>query len=103
MYGGDEVGALVFDVGSYTTRVGYAGEDTPKADVPTVIGVGPQMETPMETGDKEGSAAVPQRKYYIDNTFIHVPREGVEMVSPMKDGCHPSWGTPSPPLLWERG
>lgn len=26
----DEVGALVIDVGSYTTRAGYAGEDTPK-------------------------------------------------------------------------
>ncbi len=26
----DEVGALVFDVGSYSTRAGYAGEDTPK-------------------------------------------------------------------------
>ena len=26
----DEVGALVFDVGSYSFRAGYAGEDTPK-------------------------------------------------------------------------
>ena len=26
----DEVGALVFDIGSYTLRAGYAGEDTPK-------------------------------------------------------------------------
>ena len=26
----DEVGALVFDIGSYTSRAGYAGEDTPK-------------------------------------------------------------------------
>jgi actin-related protein len=26
----DEVGALVLDVGSHTTRVGYAGEDMPK-------------------------------------------------------------------------
>ena len=26
----DEVGALVLDVGSYTSRAGYAGEDTPK-------------------------------------------------------------------------
>ncbi len=29
----DEVGALVFDVGSYSTRAGYAGEDTPKVSV----------------------------------------------------------------------
>ncbi len=26
----DEVGALVVDIGSYTTRAGYAGEDMPK-------------------------------------------------------------------------
>lgn len=26
----DEVGALVFDVGSYSFRAGYAGEDCPK-------------------------------------------------------------------------
>lgn len=56
-----------------------------QGDVPTVIGVGPQVDAPMET-DKEGSTVGPQRKYYIDNTFIHVPREGVEMASPMKDG-----------------
>lgn len=31
----DEVGALVFDIGSYTVRAGYAGEDCPK--VRTVI------------------------------------------------------------------
>ena len=29
----DEVGALVFDVGSYSFRAGYAGEDTPKVGV----------------------------------------------------------------------
>lgn len=26
----DEVGALVFDIGSYSVRAGYAGEDCPK-------------------------------------------------------------------------
>ena len=26
----DEVGALVFDIGSYSIRAGYAGEDMPK-------------------------------------------------------------------------
>lgn len=26
----DEVGALVFDIGSYSFRAGFAGEDTPK-------------------------------------------------------------------------
>lgn len=29
----DEVGALVLDIGSYTARAGYAGEDTPKVEM----------------------------------------------------------------------
>ena len=57
-----------------------------QADVPTTIGVGPPTEVAMET-DKEGHPhpADPKR-HYIDSTYIHVPREGVEMQSPMKDG-----------------
>ena len=30
VFGGDEVGALVFDFGTYQTKAGYAGEDAPK-------------------------------------------------------------------------
>ena len=39
LYGGDEIGALVFDIGHYSLRVGYAQEDTPKAEIPAVVGV----------------------------------------------------------------
>jgi actin-like protein 6B len=41
LYGGDEIGALVFDPGHHSFRVGYAQEDTPKAEIPAVVGVGP--------------------------------------------------------------
>ena len=41
LYGGDEIGALVFDPGHNSLRVGYAQEDTPKAEIPAVIGVAP--------------------------------------------------------------
>ena len=56
-----------------------------QADIPTVMGVGPGEDgVAMET-DKDQS---PKRaeKYYIDSTFIHRPREGVEMKHPLKDG-----------------
>jgi len=33
---GDDVGAIVADIGSFTTRVGFAGDDTPRAYFPTV-------------------------------------------------------------------
>lgn len=46
LYGGDEIGALVFDPGHHSLRVGYAQEDTPKADIPAVVGVGPATHIP---------------------------------------------------------
>lgn len=39
LYGGDEIGALVFDPGHHTLRVGYAQEDAPKAEIPSFVGV----------------------------------------------------------------
>ena len=38
VYGGDEVGALVFDPGHFSMRVGYAGEDCPKSEIPSHVG-----------------------------------------------------------------
>ena len=38
VYGGDEVSAVVMDIGSNTTRLGYAGEDIPRNVFPTKIG-----------------------------------------------------------------
>ena len=52
LYGGDEIGALVFDPGHHSLRVGYAQDDTPKADIPSVVGVGPAdpvMNSDLET------------------------------------------------------
>lgn len=58
-----------------------------QADIPTMIGVGPGEDTPMETEDSETPIKPsPSNKYYIDNTMIGRPREGVEMKSPLKDG-----------------
>ncbi|CAK9185667.1 unnamed protein product [Ilex paraguariensis] len=36
MYGGDEVSAIVIDLGSHTCKAGYAGEDAPKAVFPSL-------------------------------------------------------------------
>jgi len=39
IYGsGDDVGALVFDPGHHGVRVGFAGEDMPKCEIPSVVG-----------------------------------------------------------------
>ncbi|KDO33929.1 hypothetical protein SPRG_01808 [Saprolegnia parasitica CBS 223.65] len=41
MYCGDEVGAFVGDVGSLSSKFGYAGEDTPNCIVPSIVGSKP--------------------------------------------------------------
>uniref|UniRef100_A0A8C2CY69 Actin-like protein 6A n=1 Tax=Cyprinus carpio TaxID=7962 RepID=A0A8C2CY69_CYPCA len=91
VYGGDEVGALVFDMGSYSVRAGYAGEDCPKADFPTVIGVTLDREdgsTPMETDGEKGKSGT---TYYIDTNQLRVPRENMEVMSPLKNGMIEDW------------
>lgn len=53
LYGGDEIGALVFDPGHHSLRVGYAQEDTPKAEIPSVVGVAPSApDTNMDMETK---------------------------------------------------
>uniref|UniRef100_A0A7N9CX68 Actin-like protein 6B n=3 Tax=Macaca TaxID=9539 RepID=A0A7N9CX68_MACFA len=85
----DEVGALVFDIGSFSVRAGYAGEDCPKADFPTTVGLlaaeeggGLELE-----GDKEKKGKI----FHIDTNALHVPRDGAEVMSPLKNGMIEDW------------
>lgn len=34
---GGDLGAVVADIGSFASKIGYAGDDTPKAYFPSVI------------------------------------------------------------------
>lgn len=36
--GGEDVGALVFDPGHHSLRAGFAGEEMPKCEIPSVVG-----------------------------------------------------------------
>lgn len=67
----------------------------PQADIPTTIGVGPgarPKDEAMETDkDAHPAAPTPDKKYYIDSTYLYTPREEVELVSPLKDGLS-EWG-----------
>jgi actin, putative (fragment) len=85
----DEVGALVFDFGHYSVRAGFAGEDSLKAEIPTMVGFLNEVaddSTPMEIDSKPVPQTQPQRKYFIDTTSLHVPRKGMEMITFLKDG-----------------
>ncbi|KAK6184521.1 hypothetical protein SNE40_001833 [Patella caerulea] len=90
VYGGDEVGAIVFDIGSYSFRAGFAGEDTPKTEMPTHVGIVDDLETAMET-DTLDVPKQPDRKYFMDTVHIKVPRKKMDMVSFLKDGMVDNW------------
>lgn len=96
LYGGDEIGALVFDPGHHSLRVGYAQEDTPKAEIPSVVGVGPEdPETSTDLETKSDNNITQNnndaRKYYVDTTYVNVPRANMEIQTYMKDGMIDNW------------
>ncbi|KAK4496898.1 hypothetical protein PRZ48_011347 [Zasmidium cellare] len=81
-YAGDEINALVLDPGSYTTRAGFAGEDTPKAVIPTNYGQ-------LSSGEK-----------LFGENAIHLPRPDMEIKNPFNsDGIVEDWETAT--KLWE--
>lgn len=73
-YGGDEVSAIVLDVGSHSTRAGYAGEDCPKTIFPTDFATVPT--TPPT---------------YIHGNGIHLYRPNAVLSSPITDGLVTDW------------
>ena len=76
---------MVFDVGHHSFRAGYAGEDSPKAEIPSQVGVVTEL---VENGlmEVDGQAPASDKKYFIDTVSVNVPRKGMEMTSFLKDG-----------------
>jgi len=106
MYGGDEVSAIVLDVGSHTCKGGYAGEDTPKAVFPSSVGVIYKDEEPVdEKADKrtkdsemqdasamdtDAEAKERSRTYYANQMGFR--RDHMEVLGPYgKDGLIQDW------------
>jgi len=58
MFGGDEVGALVLDLGSHFSKAGYAGEDTPKAVFHTAVGSVWSEDVSMDVDSTEHASGV---------------------------------------------
>lgn len=92
VYGGDEVGALVIDVGSYLTKVGFAGEDVPKAVYPTAVGC---MEKGISSNGmgmdttEDGLRTV--MSYAVGTSSVHYPRRDMEIRNPLVDGLIEDW------------
>uniref|UniRef100_A0ACD5XJ33 Uncharacterized protein n=1 Tax=Avena sativa TaxID=4498 RepID=A0ACD5XJ33_AVESA len=106
MYGGDEVSAIVIDVGSHSCKAGYAGDDTPKSVFPSVVGsieqtgdtdeAKPEKEADSAPDPKNGSKPVDvdkaktKRKYFVGQE-LEFRRDHMELIPPMKDGTVTDW------------
>eukprot|EP00250_Pteridium_aquilinum_P014839 c22229_g2_i1 orf=160-1446(+) len=90
MYGGDEVSAIVVDLGSHSCKAGYAGEDAPKAVFPSVVGcIGPAS---LSDGVKaEGETEEPKRTLYVGTQALGYRRDNMEVVPAMKEGVVADW------------
>eukprot|EP01113_Clastostelium_recurvatum_P007251 TRINITY_DN1336_c0_g1_i3.p1 TRINITY_DN1336_c0_g1~~TRINITY_DN1336_c0_g1_i3.p1 ORF type:complete len:449 (-),score=108.03 TRINITY_DN1336_c0_g1_i3:18-1364(-) len=108
MYGGDEVGAVVLDVGTTNTKAGFAGEDSPKAVFPTSVGllysvgqdstVGQQQRAVGEEGDVDapsqsvsGSNPAKRKIYYVGTSALSVVKSDLEVVNPVDAGLVRDW------------
>jgi actin-like protein 6A len=78
MMGGDETSALVIDVGTSTTKAGFAGEDCPKFVFPSAVGV---------VGGEEGSKATRS----AGTNALSAWREGMRVEHALKDGAVTDW------------
>jgi len=89
VYGGDEVGALVFDPGYGSFRAGFAGEDAPKADIPSHVCSQLDLADLMEVDSLPPNC---KKKYFIGSNFINVPRKDAEIENFLnKDGLIEDW------------
>ncbi|KVI11263.1 hypothetical protein Ccrd_010329, partial [Cynara cardunculus var. scolymus] len=97
MYGGDEVSAIVVDLGSHTCKAGYAGEDAPKAVFPSVIGSIDQMEVDENDNPEKNTGAVTEskskgkRKLYVGSSAMGYRRDHMEVIPSIKDGIVTDW------------
>ncbi|PFH52679.1 hypothetical protein AMATHDRAFT_74136 [Amanita thiersii Skay4041] len=87
-YGGDEVAALVVDIGTSSLRAGYAGDDTPKVVIPTAYGYFtlPQDQDIDMEESTTGDVQTPKAKIHIGSSGPSVWRDGMEIGNPVTDG-----------------
>ncbi|CAE6434401.1 unnamed protein product [Rhizoctonia solani] len=83
-----EVSALVLDIGTSTTRAGYAGDDVPKAVFPTTFGY-----TTHYSADENKEVRI-----HLGDEGVSLWREGMEVGNPLQNGIVYDW-TPIPPII----
>jgi len=112
-YGGDEISAIVIDIGSSLSKAGWSGEDSPKIIIPSYVGS--IVEDNNNNNNKEGnvdatlingstdnsinSSTKRNCKKYIGDGQINCWRENMELKNPLKNGLIEDWDTLE--ALWD--
>ncbi len=85
------MGALVFDPGHQSLRVGYAGEDCPKSEVPSVVGISDDLDYKKDAMEVDDGSVTSKKKYHVDTNALHFAKKGMEVTSYLKDGMIDDW------------
>lgn len=113
---GDEVSGLIGDIGTHTSRFGFAGEDAPKHVFRTTTGCLPLEHggviresrrrarangaDPAAAASAEGNdTRTSQGQWFVGDECVSNPRPHVEMRSPLEDGLYKDWDLME--NLWE--
>ena len=75
----------MLDIGTYQVKAGYAGEDAPKFSCPTSLGVEGSGKASKDAMDIDG------RQFKTGWGALETATEGMEVVSPFKDGLLDDW------------
>ncbi|GLI62870.1 ortholog of actin-related protein 4 [Volvox africanus] len=87
IYGGDEVNALVLDLGTHSCKAGYAGDDTPKAVFPSVVGI--HSDAGSNGMEVDGTSA---RRLSVGFQALSAKQLGMEVMSPFgPDDLYGDW------------
>ncbi|GFR43200.1 hypothetical protein Agub_g4238 [Astrephomene gubernaculifera] len=93
IYGGDEVNALVLDLGTHAFKAGYSGDDTPKAVFPSMVGI--HSELGASNGmEVDGGAGRPPgaRKLSVGYQALSAKQLDMEVQSPFgPDDLYSDW------------
>jgi len=88
-YGGDEVSALVVDIGTSSIRAGYAGDDAPKAIIPTSYGFKSKTsdgDVAMAEAGEDGEAKKKDAKLFLGQHGPSIWRDQMEIGNPLREG-----------------
>lgn len=93
--GGDDVGALVLELGSGYCKAGYAGDDAPKAVFPSHVGYVEKAKPagdaqPMEVDGAEAQPAAAGKDWFVDMP-IYEYRDNMEIKPTLVNGEVSDW------------